>query len=260
MSRHFVLEISRLSKSFGGVHAVADVSFSLARGEVTALIGPNGAGKTTLINLVTGALMTDRGSIRLDGLDLTGMPAHVRGKAGIARTYQTPQMAKGMSVLTNVMAGAYRFGNYGLLSSLLRPWLSMADNAELAERASSCLMRVGVPEEWWDRPASDLSYGHQRRVEIARALAQDPKLLLLDEPAAGLNPSEAAELTRLLVSIAADGRAVLLVEHDMGIVMSISSHIVVLNFGRKLAEGPPGDVSANKDVIAAYLGTDEEAI
>lgn len=259
MSRHLLLEISGLSKSFGGVHAVADVSFSLARGEVTALIGPNGAGKTTLINLVTGVLMPESGSILLDGVNLSGMPAHKRGKAGVARTYQTPQMAHGMNVLTNVMAGAYRFGKHGLLSSLLRPWLVMAENAELAERARTCLMRVGVPEEWWGRPASDLPYGHQKRVEIARALAQDPKLLLLDEPAAGLNPSEAAELASLLISIGADGRAILLVEHHMGIVMSISSHIVVLNFGRKLAEGTPLDVSANKDVIEAYLGTDEEA-
>lgn len=259
MSRR-LLQIAGVSKNFGGVRAVADVSFSLACGEVTALIGPNGAGKTTLINLVTGVLMPDGGSIVLDGLDVSEMPAHQRGRAGIARTYQTPQMAHGMSVLTNVMAGAYRFGKHELLNSIVRPWLVMAEERELAERASACLQRVGVPEEWWDRPASDLPYGHQRRVEIARALAQDPKLLLLDEPAAGLNPSEAAELASLLVSIGADGRAVLLVEHDMGMVMSISSHIVVLNFGCKLAEGAPSDVSANKDVIAAYLGMDEEAI
>ena len=260
MSRHLLLEISGLAKSFGGILAVADVSFSLARGEVTALIGPNGAGKTTLINLVTGVLMPDAGSILLDGVDLSRMPAYQRGISGIARSYQTPQMAQGMSVLTNVMAGAYRFGMHGLLSSVLRPWLVVAENAELAERASACLARVGVPEEWWDRPAGDLPYGHQRRVEIARALAQDPKLLLLDEPAAGLNPSEVAELASLLVSIGADGRAVLLVEHDMTMVMSISSHIVVLNFGRKLAEGSPLDVSSNKDVIAAYLGTDGGAV
>ena len=260
MSRQAILELSNLSKRFGGIHAVADVSFSLARGEVTALIGPNGAGKTTLINLLTGVLTMDCGRMRLDGLDLTGTPAHALGKAGIARTYQTPQMARGMSVLTNVMAGAHRFGAYGLLTSLLRPWRAGAENLELAERASACLERAGVPEAWWDRPASDLPYGHQRRVEIARALAQDPKVLLLDEPAAGLNPSEVAELASLLVSIAGDGRAVLLVEHDMGIVMSISAHIVVLNFGRKLAEGSPADISADKAVIAAYLGTDEEAI
>lgn len=260
MSRQLVLEISGLSKSFGGVSAVSDVCFSLAHGEVTALIGPNGAGKTTLINLVTGVLVPDGGRIRFDGLDLTRAPAHERGKAGIARTYQRPQMAHGTSVLINVMAGAYRFGRLGLLSSVLRPWLVMAENDELVERATASLARVGVPEAWWDRPASDLPYGHQRRVEIARALAQDPKLLLLDEPAAGLNPSEAAELASLLVSIAADGRAVLMVEHDMGMVMSISSHIVVLNFGRKLAEGTPSEISANNDVITAYLGTDEETI
>ncbi|MBJ7403801.1 MAG: ABC transporter ATP-binding protein [Bradyrhizobium sp.] len=258
MTLQATLEIAGVSKSFGGVHAVADVSFFMARGEVTALIGPNGAGKTTLINLLTGVLPADRGTIRLEGRDLAGTPAYMRARAGIARTYQTPQMAQGMSVLMNVMAGAYRFGKHGLLGSLLRPWLVMADNEELAERAGTCLARVGVSEEWWGRPAADLPYGHQRRVEIARALAQDPKLLLLDEPAAGLNRSEADELASLLVSIAADGRAVLLVEHDMGMVMSISSHIVVLNFGRKLAEGAPETIKADKDVIAAYLGIVEE--
>ncbi|MGI1715341.1 ABC transporter ATP-binding protein, partial [Escherichia coli] len=167
----------------------------------------------------------------LEGEDITARPTHQRGTAGIARTYQTPQIAHGMSVLTNVMAGAYRFGQHGLLSSVFRPWVVMKENDEMAARA----------EQWWQRLATDLPYGLQRRVEIARSLAQDPKLLLLDEPAAGLNPRETADLSRLLSEIAADGRAVLLVEHDMGMVMSISSHIVVVNFGRKLAEGTPKD-------------------
>ena len=257
MSSTPLASIKGLSKRFGGIAAVSDVSFDLVAGEVTALIGPNGAGKTTLINLVTGVLACDGGTISLEGEDITAWPTHQRGTAGIARTYQTPQIAHGMSVLTNVMAGAYRFGQHGLLSSVFRPWVVMKENDEMAARAAQCLTRAGVAEQWWQRLATDLPYGLQRRVEIARSLAQDPKLLLLDEPAAGLNPSETADLSRLLSEIAADGRAVLLVEHDMGMVMSISSHIVVVNFGRKLAEGTPKDIASNKDVIAAYLGADE---
>lgn len=253
-----ILSISGLAKRFGGVQAVADVSFDLAPRQVTSVIGPNGAGKTTLINLITGVLPANGGALKLEGRDLTAEPAFRRANAGIARTYQTPQMAHGMTVLRNVMAGAYCFGRHGLLSSVLRPWVVMRENNELAERASACLHRVSVPEQWWHLPASDLPYGLQRRVEIARALAQDPKVVLLDEPAAGLNPSETADLARLLSEIASDGRAVLLVEHDMGMVMAISSHIVVINFGRKLAEGTPDQISANPEVIAAYLGNDEE--
>jgi branched-chain amino acid transport system ATP-binding protein len=259
MTLSALLSIRGLSKQFGGVTAVSDVSFDLTAGAVTALIGPNGAGKTTLINLVTGVLVPNSGSIMLEGVDLAPLPAHRRGKAGVARTFQTPQMAQGMSVLTNVMAGTYRFGGHGIVSSIFRPWVVMAENDRLAAHAARCLERADVPEVWWGRLASELPYGLQRRVEIARALAQDPKLLLLDEPAAGLNPSETADLCRLLSSIAADGRAVLLVEHDMGMVMSTSSHIVVFNFGRKLAEGPPSEIAANPDVIAAYLGVEEEA-
>jgi branched-chain amino acid transport system ATP-binding protein len=254
-----VLSLSGLTRRFGGIHAVSGVSFDLAPAAVTAVIGPNGAGKTTLINLITGVLSLNDGSIRLEGADVTAEPAHRRAKAGIARTYQTPQMGGGMSVLRNVMAGAYRFGRHGLVSTVLRPWVVMAENEEMAERAVACLRRVAVPESWWNRPAIDLPYGLQRRVEIARALAQDPKVILLDEPAAGLNPSETSDLARLLSEIAADGRAVLLVEHDMPMVMSISSHLVVINFGRKLAEGTPAEISGNPEVIAAYLGSDEEA-
>ncbi|MBP1848361.1 branched-chain amino acid transport system ATP-binding protein [Rhizobium petrolearium] len=253
-----VLSLSGLTKRFGGIQAVSGVSFDLAPGAITAVIGPNGAGKTTLINLITGVLSLNDGAIRLEGADITNEPVHRRAVAGVARTYQTPQMAAGMSVLRNVMAGAYRFGRYGLLSTLLRPWTIITENEEMAERAAHALRRVSVPEEWWHQPASDLPYGLQRRVEIARALAQDPKVILLDEPAAGLNPSETADLARLLTDIAADGRAVLLVEHDMPMVMSISSHVVVINFGRKLAEGTPAQILTNPEVIAAYLGSDEE--
>jgi branched-chain amino acid transport system ATP-binding protein len=258
MSTTPTLSLSGLSKRFGGIQAVSEVSFDLVPGVVTAVIGPNGAGKTTLINLITGVLPLNGGTIRLDGVDVTAEPAHRRAKAGIARTYQTPQMAAGMSVLKNVMAGAYRFGSHGLFRTVLRPWIVMVENEAMAERAAACLQRASVPESWWNRPASDLPYGLQRRVEIARALAQDPKVILLDEPAAGLNPSETSDLARLLAEIAADGRAVLLVEHDMPMVMSISSHIVVINFGRKLAEGAPAEVSKTPEVIAAYLGSDEE--
>lgn len=255
-----VLNISGLAKRFGGVQAVSDVSFFAGNGVVTSIIGPNGAGKTTLVNLITGVLPADAGSLSLCGRNIANLPAFERARLGIARTYQTPQFSPGMSVMKNVMAGAYRFGRFGVFTSMLMPWKVVAENDALALRATACLNRVGVPQNLWHLPANELPYGHQRRVEIARALAQDPAVLLLDEPAAGLNPSETLELSRLLASIARDGRAVLLVEHDMGMVMSISSHIVVINFGRKLFEGTPKEVSKNPDVISAYLGADEEEV
>jgi len=260
MNRVPVLSTHGLSKQFGGVAAVSGVSLDLLPGIVTALIGPNGAGKTTLINLLTGVLRLDDGTITLKGEEITRAPMHTRARLGMARTYQTPQMIHELSAIANVMAGAYRFGVDSLFKSILRPWTVATENEALAERAALALRRADVPEKWWDRSASDLPYGIQRRVEIARALAQDPEVLLLDEPAAGLNPSETAELATLLESIARDGRAVLLVEHDMPMVMSISSHVVVVNFGRKIADGTPAEISSNPDVIAAYLGTDTEQV
>jgi branched-chain amino acid transport system ATP-binding protein len=253
-----VLSLRGLSKNFGGVAAVADVSFDLAAGMVTALIGPNGAGKSTIINLVTGVFPPAAGTLHLDGETITHLPTYARAARGIARTYQTPHMIQGQSVMTNVMTGAFRFGGQRLRDTLLRPWAIARDNAALALRAAACLERAGVSDVWWPRLATDLPYGIQRKVEIARALAQDPKVILLDEPAAGLNRQETSEIAQLLRSVAQDGRAVLLVEHDMPMVMSTASRVVVVNFGRLLAIGTPTEIAANPDVVSAYLGADED--
>jgi branched-chain amino acid transport system ATP-binding protein len=254
------LTLNDVSKSFGGVAAVGDVSFGIRSGEVTALIGPNGAGKTTLINLITGVLSPSKGNFVLAGEDISRLPMHARAMRGMARTYQTPQIIQGMSVIENVMTGGHRLGTQGVFASLLRPWSIADENRRMARLASECLKRVALPSEWWNQIATDLPYGHQRRVEIARALAQEPKVILLDEPAAGLNPRETVEISHLLKSIAQDGRAILLVEHDMPMVMSIAARIVVVNFGRRIATGTPSEISANPDVITAYLGTDEDMI
>jgi len=253
------LTLHGVSKAFGGLKAVDNVSFELADSNVTALIGPNGAGKSTIINLITGVFQPTGGRIVLGETDISALPMHRRSNLGVARTYQTPQMIQGLTALGNVMAGSYRFGSYGVVRTILTPWAVAKENAALGERAAVALRTAGVAEEWWERRATDLPYGIQRRVEIARALAQEPKILLLDEPAAGLNPSETAEIGQLLKRIANSGIAVLLVEHDMPMVMSIADHVVVVNFGRHLAEGPPAEIASNPEVIAAYLGTDDEA-
>lgn len=253
------LTLHGVSKTFGGLKAVDGVSFDLAASKVTALIGPNGAGKSTIINLVTGVFRPTGGRIMLGNTDISTLPMHRRAILGVARTYQTPQMIQGLTALGNVMAGSYRFGSHGLLRTILTPWAVARENALLAERAAAALRTAGVGQDWWERRATDLPYGIQRRVEIARALAQEPRILLLDEPAAGLNPAETAEIGALLQRIAASGIAVLLVEHDMPMVMSIADHVVVVNFGRHLAEGSPAAIAANPEVVAAYLGTDDEA-
>lgn len=255
-----VLSLRGVVKRFGGVTAVDGVSFDLVPGMVTALIGPNGAGKSTVISLVTGVLRPNEGQVLLGGRDVAALPMHERARLGVARTHQTPQMIHGLSALGNAMAGAYRFGAHGLIATILRPWAVAAENAEMAQRAVAALRRAAVPEALWGRPAAELAYGLQRRVEIARALVQDPKVLLLDEPAAGLNPNETAELAALLLDIAGEGRAVLLVEHDMPMVMSIAGHVVVVNFGRRIAAGTPAEIAANPEVITAYLGAEENRL
>jgi len=252
-----LLAVHDLSRRFGGVAAVEALSCDIHSGHVTALIGPNGAGKTTAINLIAGVLKPDRGDVQLEGRSLQGLKINERATLGIARTYQTPQMIPELSVLENVMTGGHRFGKYGFLDALWRPWIRGREDQALRARAQAALERVSLPSNYWNDAAESLAFGHQRRVEIARALAQAPKLILLDEPAAGLNPSETAEIARLLETLAAEGRGILLVEHDMAMVMSISAHIVVLNFGRKIAQGSPQEVSSNDEVVQAYLGVDD---
>ena len=251
-----LLRAENLARRFGGVHAVQDVSFELAPGTVHAIIGPNGAGKTTLLNMLTGIYLPSAGRVFLDERDLTGQPPHRFAAAGIGRTFQNLQIFFNMSALENVMAGRWLHEHVGLASALLRlPRLARAERRCRTE-AMQLLELVGL-ERWADAASDAMPYGALKRLEIARALAAGPKLLLLDEPAAGLNPTETREFDRLIRELASRGITIVLVEHNMKLVMGVSGHVIVLDEGRMLAEGEPRTVRADPRVIEAYLG--EEA-
>ena len=254
-----LLVVENLGKAFGGVHAIEDLSFSFERGAVHSIIGPNGAGKTTLLNLITGLYVPDRGRIRLDGHDLTGAPPHRWAAAGIGRTFQNLQVFFNMTALENVMTGRHLRERDALWATLVRaPALVRAEAATRAV-ALELLAQVGLAG-WADSPADAMPYGALKRLEIARAMAAQPKLLLLDEPAAGLNPTEAQDIDALIKRLAGDGTTVVLVEHNMKLVMGVSDHLLVLDHGRKLAEGTPQQIRSNPAVIEAYLGVaDTEA-
>ncbi len=248
-----LLTVDGLTKTFGGVRAVADVSFAVEKGTIHSVIGPNGAGKTTLFNLVTGVYTPTSGKVALDGKDLTALSTSARAGLGMQRTFQNLQIFFNMSAIENVMAGRHLHLGTGLFASLLGLPKIRRETALARERAAELMRQVGL-EKWLDAEADAMPYGALKRLEIARALAAEPKLLLLDEPAAGLNPKETAEIDELIREIARSGITVVLVEHDMKLVMNVSDRILVLDYGRKLAEGTADEVRRNPDVIKAYLG------
>ncbi|WP_322797624.1 ABC transporter ATP-binding protein [Thermoflexus sp.] len=252
-----LLEIRRVSKAFGGLMALMGVSLRVWPGQIKGLIGPNGAGKTTLFNLITGMLRPTSGDIRFQGRSIVGLSPFQIAALGIARTFQNVQLFRGMTVLEHVLVGGHRHSRSGLLGAILRTPRMQREEEEARARAWAILKRVGLAE-WADRPAESLPLGLQRILEIARALAVGPQLMLLDEPGAGLNPMEKARLAELIRSLNAEGMTVLLVEHDMSLVMGLADEIAVLDYGQLIAEGPPEAIRQDPRVIAAYLGEEDE--
>ena len=248
-----ILEADRLSITFGGVRALDGVSIAIESGQVFSIIGPNGSGKTTLFNLVSGIYTPNDGSIRFAGEMVTGLPPDQLARRGLSRTFQNLQIFSRMSVLENAMVGRHRHERTGILADLLHLPSVARQNEATREAAHNALARVGLADAG-KRPAGSLAYGALKRLEIARALASDPKLLLLDEPAAGCNPVETQEIDYVIRSIVKDGITVVLVEHDMRLVMNISDRVHVLANGRTLTEGTPEQVRSNTAVIQAYLG------
>ena len=249
-----MLDVKNLSISFGGLKAVDDFSITIEKGQLYGLIGPNGAGKTTIFNLLTGVYKPDGGRVLLDGKDITGHKAIQINQAGIARTFQNIRLFKELSVLDNVKVGLHNHHKYSTLSGILRLPSYYKVEKEMDERAMELLKVFDLDKEF-DYKASNLPYGKQRKLEIARALATEPKLLLLDEPAAGMNPNETAELMKTIRFVRDHfDMTVLLIEHDMKLVSGICERLTVLNFGHMLAEGPTSEVLSNPEVIKAYLG------
>jgi branched-chain amino acid transport system ATP-binding protein len=253
MSDLTLLTAKDIAKRFGGVHALSDVSFTINHGEIYGLIGPNGAGKTSLFNVLTGIYTSDGGSFVFDGQPLNHLKPNEVAERGIARTFQNIRLFQNLSALENVMIGRHVRTKAGVFGAIFRGKTTMAEEAAIEKRSYELLEYVGVAKRANDL-AKHLAYGDQRRLEIARALATEPKLLALDEPAAGMNATETQALRRLLESIRRDGTTILLIEHDMKLVMSVCDRVLVLDYGKKIAEGSASQVQNDEKVIAAYLG------
>jgi ABC-type branched-subunit amino acid transport system ATPase component len=253
-----MLAIKHISKRFGGLQALRDVNVEADRDCVTAVIGPNGAGKSTLMNVVSGFVVAEEGSVAVDGKETLGLSPHEMCASGVARTFQNLQMFSDMSTVEAVVTGRARHRKASLFANLLMTPAVRREEEEAFDAARELLSTMGVPESFWSRRAGDLPYGLQRRVEIARALATEPVYLLLDEPAAGLNDNESAALGEVLRKLAQQGIGVVLIEHDIELVMNVSSRIFVMDAGTVIASGTPAEVRANPGVVAAYLGAEHE--
>ncbi len=264
MEQPSILQVNGLTMDFGGIRALNNLDLDVKEGEIVALIGPNGAGKTTFFNCVTGIYRPTKGTVSLYNkkknkqISLVGMKPNQVTEQGLARTFQNIRLFSQMTVLENVMIGRHCRSSAFILGALLRDKKTLAEEEDIIRKSYDILEKIGL-SSYQNEFAKNLPYGAQRRLEIARALATEPVLLLLDEPAAGMNPQETIELVNLIQEIAAEGQSILLIEHDMKLVMSLSERIFVMDYGKKIAEGTPEEIRNNPEVIKAYLGEEVDA-